>query len=246
MNIAEILKHKPEGTKLYDYLYDKVVEFDGITTEGGTVIWCKRIRDYNVTVHHSYSKVGTMRDCEEGLQILLPSKEMRDWSKFAWERGDILKSDGNMFCFFDKFSDDSYTCFEAKYMRYNRADGVFIAPEVTKESVEDWYEKASPEEAREYIKEVEKTFNGKFNMETLEVVPNKPTEPTEPTKPTEPKFKPFDKVVVRIGSIWYADIFSHKCGDESYQCVGGCYDKVLPYNEETAKLIGTREDHKNV
>lgn len=226
MNIAEILKNKSQGTKLYTPIWGQVT-FDHIDNDGIIFVKINAEEERDFYEDGRYSRGGDL--------MLFPSKEMRDWSKFAWKRGDILKSDGNMFCFFDKFSDDSYTCFEAKYMRYNRADGVFIAPEVTKESVEDWYEKASPEEAGEYIKKVEETFNGKFNMENLEIVSN---------KPTEPKFEPYEKVVARYnGDAWRPEIFGY-ADDKSYYCIGGWYSEILPYNKDTAKLIGTFNDYK--
>ena len=58
-------------------------------------------------------------------------------------------------------------------------------------------------------------------------------------------FKPFDKVVVRRGqSVWYAEFFSHYDAENKvYICIGLEYDECLPYNEETAKLIGTTDDY---
>lgn len=60
------------------------------------------------------------------------------------------------------------------------------------------------------------------------------------------KFKPFDKVVVfdELAKKWECGMFSHYSknykGKEVITCIGGCtYFKVLPFNEETAKLIGT-------
>lgn len=55
--------------------------------------------------------------------------------------------------------------------------------------------------------------------------------------------KPFDKVITRVdvNAIWTANIFSHVDQYGEYVtigCVGG-YPYCLPYNEETAKLIGT-------
>lgn len=90
INVAEILKDKPKGTKLYDLLYNVDVELDKIsTTDTETVVWCTNETDNNTTCHRGYSEFGTVRGCPDGLQILLPSKEMRDWSKFAWKKGDI-------------------------------------------------------------------------------------------------------------------------------------------------------------
>lgn len=60
--------------------------------------------------------------------------------------------------------------------------------------------------------------------------------------------KPFDRVVTRVDddAIWTANIFSHIDQYGEYNtigCVGG-YPYCLPYNEETAKLIGTTDDWK--
>ena len=65
------------------------------------------------------------------------------------------------------------------------------------------------------------------------------------------KFKPFDKVVVycEILEEWSCDIFSHY--DKNYEgkevivCLGGgAYFKALPFNKETAKLLGTTNNAK--
>lgn len=63
------------------------------------------------------------------------------------------------------------------------------------------------------------------------------------------EFKPFDKVVVfdELAKKWECGMFSHYSknyeGKEVITCIGGCtYFKVLPFNEETAKLIGTTND----
>lgn len=61
------------------------------------------------------------------------------------------------------------------------------------------------------------------------------------------EFKPFDKVLVRDleFGIWYADIFSHINKDDgSYMCIGSSWDECIPYNEQTAHLLGTTENYK--
>ncbi len=78
INITEILKDKPQGTKLYDWLYNRDVELDTIsTTDTETVVWCTNETDNNTTCHRGYSEFGTVRGCHDGLQILLPSKEKK-------------------------------------------------------------------------------------------------------------------------------------------------------------------------
>ena len=58
------------------------------------------------------------------------------------------------------------------------------------------------------------------------------------------KFKPFDKVVVRCGEAdkWSIDFFSYKVSN-GYICTGDAwFGYCLPYNEETAHLLGTTDD----
>lgn len=61
------------------------------------------------------------------------------------------------------------------------------------------------------------------------------------------QFKPFDKVLVRDfeDDEWKCNFFSH-IGDNKlhpHSCVSGRWLYCLPYNEETAKLIGTTDDY---
>lgn len=55
--------------------------------------------------------------------------------------------------------------------------------------------------------------------------------------------KPFDRVITRLSddSIWTANIFSHIDRHGKYVTIGclSGYHHCIPYNEETAKLIGT-------
>ena len=58
--------------------------------------------------------------------------------------------------------------------------------------------------------------------------------------------KPFDKVMTRVdrNAIWSANIFSHIDQNGEYVtigCIAG-YPYCLPYNEETAHLLGTTDD----
>ena len=60
--------------------------------------------------------------------------------------------------------------------------------------------------------------------------------------------KPFDRVITRkaYDDIWTANIFSHmnSCGEYvTIGCASG-YHYCLPYNDETAHLIGTTDEWK--
>ena len=109
LNIANILKDKPSGTKLYADAFGelklervKVNEVDAIYTKNKTsTLYCF----YN---DGKYNKNGE--------PILVPSKEMRDWNKFAWKKGDVLVSNdyGTEVIFYDWY-DDTYTNFYGKH-----------------------------------------------------------------------------------------------------------------------------------
>ena len=55
--------------------------------------------------------------------------------------------------------------------------------------------------------------------------------------------QPFDKVLVRYSddSSWKCDLLSHRCGSIVY-CVGSYWNQIIPYNDETKHLVGTRND----
>ena len=171
INIAEILKDKPQGTKLYDWLYNIDVESDTIsTTDTETVVWCINETDNNTTCHRGYSEFGTVRGCSDGLRILLPSKEMRDWSKFAWKKGDVLISnDGKKEVFFNGFTDDTYALFKAKHGFEVLSNGNTIYLRDEDGIATSDYILEDKDVAQTYINAIEKRLGGKLNRETLEI-----------------------------------------------------------------------------
>lgn len=62
----------------------------------------------------------------------------------------------------------------------------------------------------------------------------------------EYEFKPFDKVLVSNelfdNGVWCADIFSHKNEKGEFVCVGSGWMHCIPYNDQTAHLLGTTEN----
>ena len=174
INIAAILKDKPQGTKLYDWLHNIDVELDTIsTTDTETVVWCTNETNNNTTCHRGYSEFGTERGYPDGLQILFPSKEMRDWSKFAWKKGDMLVSKhGTKEVIFDGFDDDYYVTFKGKHA----LETIEGESEYKGESDDGYnyfytenYYFESEDAAQTYINTLEKILGGKLNRETLEI-----------------------------------------------------------------------------
>ena len=174
INVAEILKDKPKGTKLYDLLYNVDVELDKIsTTDTETVVWCTNETDNNTTCHRGYSEFGTIRGCPDGLQILLPSKEMRDWRKFDWKNGDVLVSnDGDSRIIFKGFSKDDYTIFEGKHW-ISLSEKRHISC-LNMHSTQNYHIEDNKGVVQTYIKTIEEHLGGKLNRETLEIEKAKP------------------------------------------------------------------------
>ena len=309
LNIAEILKgNKAAGTKLWSPLFgDVYFRFVGVNL---------------VTVSHHDGSAdfylnAKLYDYDEAEPTLFPSKEMRDWSKFAWKKGDVLVSMEGSKILFDKWANEDYTKFLGKIKVLGNSHCYDTAN----------YSLASKEEALEFIKSVEEINNGKLNRETLEIEKlefkdgdilscdedtytkhttlilhkngcvveslvslirhNDLVESREPinevllsrlyyAREDEKKElfdalakggkawdakkkqivdlklkwtpKPFDKVVVRCSKAdkWSIDFFSYKVSN-GYICTGDAwFGYCLPYNEETAKLIGTTDDYERM
>ncbi len=196
INIAEILKDKPQRTILYDYLHNIDVEFDNVEiTEIETSIWCTRDKGgYNELF--GYSKLGTLRGWLDGLQILLPSKEMRDWSKFAWKKGDVLMAGLDNICIFDKWNNDEYTEFDA----------AFVTPDYRSDVLKTkyWHKVIGVNVIRRYISKIERNNGGKLNLTTLEI------------EKAQPEFKDGDILCVIESSNNYHYILIYEGQDDEH------------------------------
>lgn len=183
INIAAILKDKPQGTKLYSSACGK----------------CKleSVDDKSFKISFYNSKFGLMNGGEgyldkngklydDGECIVFPSKEMRDWHKFAWKKGDVLVSnDGSTEVIFDKWYNDTYTNFYCKHyldsenknnIKYNEA---FLCT-TERYSLED------KDTAKIYINTIEERLGGKLNRETLEI------------EPVQSEFKDWDFITIKL------------------------------------------------
>ena len=308
INIAEILKDKPQGTKLYADAFGELRIVDIYTKDEIGINLLNRHRDELLFYSDG-------RYCTCGEPILFPSKEMRDWRKFAWKKGDVLVSNnGKREVLFKTWENDSYTKFvgfhclitnDNEEVEYDNGTTVFNTNDFKGTEAED--------AAQTYINTIEERLGGKLNLATLEV--EKPqTEfkdgdivvygksvaicrkiykhtlyfyvsidetfgllfddncassegyrfATDSEKQQlfdalakvgkawdaekkqivdlKPKWtpKPFDRVITRTPDTpWTANFFSHIDSDGIKNCIDDRYLMCLPYNEETAKLIGT-------
>lgn len=179
INIAEILEDKPKGTKLYTDVFGELSIEDifaedeigiNLSTKDGDDLYFYNDGKYNV----------------HGEPILFPSKEMRDWSKFAWKEGDILvNKDGDAHIIFAGFDDDTYETFNGNNYLWENEGSTMCFGGYEDDLQTSEFNKANKEDAQKYIHKIKKRLGGKLNHETLEI------------EKTQPEFKD--------GDIAYAD-----------------------------------------
>ena len=248
INIADILKDKPQGTKLYADAFGEVTIVDICTEDELGVTLLEK--DGDELLFYNDGKYN-----RHGEPILFPSKEMDDWSKFAWKKGDVLVSEGmgRLHVIFEGFDDDTYTTFKGKHYLCNYDDN----EDYNEEEYNDYhkelilrtieFKKDNVNDAKAYINTIEERLGGKLNRKTLEIEKQPEKKQIVDLKPKWTP-KPFDKVMTRVdrNAIWSANIFSHIDQNGEYVtigCIAG-YPYCLPFNEETAHLVGTTDEWK--
>ena len=235
INIAEILRDMPKGTKLYSPLFGKC-ELRGIDNSKYPI--AIKVQSIDGAISKGIMKDGRYFDGFEDAECLLfPSARMRDWSKF-FKRGDVLiDEDLGTAAVFDGWANDDYTEFNTTIDYYKISD-TWGKRDICRTLL---FRKATDEERAEFIAAAEKYYGGKYNPETLQV---------EPVKVAEPKcpFEPFQKVLVRCNedSVWRCEFFSHyntfnkQC---PYVCLSSVYKYCIPY-EGNQHLLGTTNNPK--
>lgn len=161
INVAKILKNKPEGTKLWTDMFGEVTLY--VVTDKCDAF---QVKHHNKTPW--FDENGKMY--EEGVLCIYPSKSMRDWRKFNWKKGDVLISnDGKKEVFFNGFTDDTYALFKAKHGFEILSDGntIYLADEDGIATSD--YTLETEEAAKTYINTIEERLGGKLNRKTLEV-----------------------------------------------------------------------------
>ena len=194
INIAEILKDKKNGLRLYSPIF-------------GECAFCYVREDTNDICVKKHNGVKEFFDSKglyynTGEVMLFPSKEMRDWRKFTLKKGDVLVSnDGKIEVIFEKFNGDTYQSFTGKHQLdsldenlYYQDGGVYPTAIFNIET---------EDAAQTYIKTIEEKLDGKLNLESLEI------------EKAQPEFKDGDILFVKCNDNAFIEIFeySKKNGD---------------------------------
>ena len=235
INIAEILKDKKDGIRLYSPIF------------GECTFCCVRedTNDICVKKHNGMKEFFDSKGLyyNTGEVMLFPSKEMRDWSKLVWKRGDVLVSnDGKIEVIFEKFNSDTYQSFTGKHQLdsldenlYYQDGGVYPTAIFNIET---------EDAAQTYIKTIEEKLDGKLNLESLEI------------EKAQPEFKDGDVLFVKCNDNAFIEIFeySKKNGDlcdhaslditNQILYISGKY--VIRKDEITELLLATEEEKQQL
>lgn len=163
INIAAILKDKPKGTKLYSYICAGECILNEVSEKAIYVDM------YNKERFWYFSVYGTIYAFPNGGVLLYPSYEMREWSKFAWKKGDVLvNKDGDVHIIFERFADDTYCSFVGKYYLWKENNDTEHFYKNERLLTSD-FQKAGKDAAQTYISAIEERLGGKLNLQTLEI-----------------------------------------------------------------------------
>ncbi len=216
INLIEILKDKPQGTKLYSPI-------------------CGECKLSYIESEKSEPQIGIESDAfgafyfwddgkayVEGECLLFPSDKMRDWAKFSWNKGDVLKNTAyEERVIFDGFLNDDYTYFKGKHP-LDCSDKLNITYHEECNCFTGNYRLESTDAAQTYINTIEERLGGKLNRETLEI--------------EKSEFKDGDIVALVVRKCTHIAIFQSR--QEAY--IG--FHAVLCQNDELLLEEPFRED----
>ncbi len=225
MNIAEILKYCPKGTKLYSTVYGEV-KFDKIDKD---IIY--------INVPYIITLFSDGKYKKEGECLLFPSKDQRDWSKFRLpvKRGDIMMSIDESYPFISngiitKEGGLEYICGVTK------ASNTFCISRLNG-SCTLWTDEfciPASEEAKKELFDKMAEAGYRWNAGTLEL------KKIEELEKTEPQFKEGDVVKDEINNLYLLKGVLDSDNCIQYYCELRNSDNKLNCNEGTITRINVK------
>ena len=241
MDLTNILKHCPKGTKLYSPIFGdcKLNEVND-----------PKNYDYPIEIEasqqcRSFTKEGKYLLLGNGECCLFPSRDQRDWNKFRLpcKRGDIMRTNNSVFLVYD-VDKNSYP---RVYCYLSLLSGDFQInenPETSNIYTSDFYYPAD-KEAIEYLTEAYNKAGYYWDPKTSNLKPDtnsfllKEPEVSDSTQDIIPCLKPFDKVLIsRNNSIWFPAFFWETCDGYYRTTDGKIYERCIPY-KGNEHLLGT-------
>lgn len=181
LNIVEILKSVEVSTKLWSPVFGIfTMEEKEPSGHSGCYSFVEFKNDL-IRIHHTVyfnnvwggcdlfiGKDGRSIDSDETSEpSIYPSKEMRDWGKFTWKKGDILATDVDTLCVFFGWANENYTKFHAKW--FGRFDDGHVYKDETILNTSDWVKENNADKASRYITKLEANLGSTINRETFDL-----------------------------------------------------------------------------
>ena len=233
INVAATLKDKPQGVKLYSRICGAVELKEVLDVRKKKSIVVKELNSSN---QHKFWYDGKF--FRAGQCVLQPSKEMADWSKFAWKKGDVLVcKDVNSHIIFEAFNDDTYTTFTGKH-NYQATRVGYSYDHTRNIAMTQDFDIEKGDAAQTYINTIEEKLGGKLNRETLEVE-------------KQPEFKDGDILSIQEDEEHYHAILIFKGGTDVYVYFD-YFHRVLTYgtkideNEKSISHLATDEEKQQL
>ena len=111
-NIAEILKDKPKGTRLYSTIFG-ILRLIEVRCYGSDERIFLKTEDGKIITYLADGKRSPKEEV-----TLYPSERIHDWKIFTWKKGDILKC-GSAYIVFNGFKNDEYFFTRGNYFVEN-------------------------------------------------------------------------------------------------------------------------------
>lgn len=225
-NLVSILKHCPEGTKLYSPVYGEVV-LDSVQSKS---IYTLAKTNNGATLVVEFTRLGRLHyEFSNSECVLFPSKDQRDWDKFRipTKKGDVIMFNGQVPCLVTGDYSQDIKNWVCGLLEDDDFCTNIIHPS---EWNARFYTFATKEVKDKLFKAMDKagyTWDG----ETL--------------KKKEYQFKPFEKVLTRDAESeeWRCTFYSHFNSKGRYHHIttGGMYTMCIPF-EGNERLVGTTKN----
>ena len=129
-----------------------------------------RNRDTSEWKFNPDGKTYSVGDNDSAEVCLFPSKEMRDWEKIMWKKGDVLCNVEGNEVMFDKWDDSDYSSFRALFDIIPDGAGFKISKDTEGYSTKGYW-KTNDSIREDFLATIEKHAHYKFNEETKEFEP---------------------------------------------------------------------------
>ena len=243
LNLVDILKDCPRGTKLYSIIHGEV-EFEEVLINDHYPIKYKFIDRDGIYGINRTTADGRHFSFSYGECTLFPSKDQRDWDKFKVEPEMI---DGEFYCCsYDTRKENRFIFIYEKHPLYKTkcyvALGMFGSVLFKDDLIASnnnitELRRATEKEKKQLLNAI-KIRNYEWDADKKALIKIEP-------KFNISSFQPFDKVLTRDwdDSVWRCNFYEcfTRGMDYPFLTMHGLYKQCIPYNDETKHLVRTNE-----